>query len=115
MIPPLSLVALWAAQWIKRFPRGADIYVHPETGGRKAAPDHVNIEPMQHPTHTQHSRHATLTGRIEHVLGHSPRTRHEIAAAVGYVGHDVLIAQALAQLVREGHAKRTPTGWESPQ
>jgi hypothetical protein len=70
---------------------------------------------MQHPTHTQHSQHATLTGRIEHALGHSPRTRHEIAVAVGYAGHDVLIAQALAQLVREGHAKRAPTGWQSPR
>jgi hypothetical protein len=70
---------------------------------------------MQHPTHTPHTQHATLSGRIEHVLGHSPRTRQEIAVAVGYAGHDVLIAQALAQLVREGHAKRTPTGWQSPR
>ena len=70
---------------------------------------------MQHPTHTQHIRHATLTGRIETVLGDAPRTRQEIAVAVGYGGHDVLIAQALAQLVREGHARRTPTGWQSPR
>jgi len=70
---------------------------------------------MQHPTPTQHIRHATLTGRIETVLGDAPRTRQEIAAAVGYAGHDVLIAQALAQLVREGHARRAPTGWQSPR
>jgi len=88
--------------------------MHRETAGRKAAPRHVDSESMQHPTHNQHSQRATLTGRIEHVLGHSPCTRQEIAVAVGYAGHDVLIAQALAQLVREGHAKRTPTGWQAP-
>lgn len=87
--------------------------MHLETAGRKATPHLVDSEPMQQSTHTQRTQHATLTGRIEHVLGHSPRTRHEIAVAVGYAGHDVLIAQALAQLVREGHAKRTPTGWQA--
>ena len=87
----------------------------PMPAGRKATAHDVDSQPMQHPTHTQHTQHARLTGRIEHVLGHSPRTRQEIAVAVGYAGHDVLIAQALAQLVREGHAKRTPTGWQSPR
>jgi starvation-inducible outer membrane lipoprotein len=87
----------------------------PMPARRKATAHDVDSEPMQHATHTQHTEHATLTGRIEHVLGDSARTRQEIAVAVGYAGHDVLIAQALAQLVREGHAKRTPTGWQSPR
>jgi hypothetical protein len=57
--------------------------------------------------------HTPLTGRIERVLGHEPRTRDEIAFAVGYVGHDVPIGQALAQLVSNGQAIRTPAGWQA--
>ena len=56
-----------------------------------------------------------LTGRIERVLGHEPRTRDEIALAVGYAGHDVSMGQALAQLVGEGQAIRTPAGWRAPR
>jgi len=56
-----------------------------------------------------------LVGRIERVLGHEPRTRDEIALAVGYAGHDVPIAQALARLVSEGQAIRTPAGWRAPR
>jgi hypothetical protein len=48
------------------------------------------------------TQHPPLTGRIERVLGHAPRTGDEIALAVGYTGHDVPIGQALAQLVSEG-------------
>lgn len=59
-----------------------------------------------------HTPYQSLTGRIEHVLGHSPRTRDEIALAVGYAGHDVPIGQALAQLVSDGQAIRTPAGWQ---
>ena len=65
--------------------------------------------------HTQHAQHTPLTGRIEHVLGHEPRTRDEIALAVGYAGHDVPIGQALAQLVSGGQAVRTPAGWHAPR
>jgi hypothetical protein len=58
--------------------------------------------------------HTPLTGRIERVLGHEPRTRDEIAFAVGYAGHDIPIGQALAQLVSNGHAIKTPAGWQAP-
>ena len=55
-----------------------------------------------------------LTDRIERVLGHAPRTRDEIAVAVGYAGHDVTMKRALAQLVGDGQAIRTPAGWRAP-
>jgi hypothetical protein len=55
-----------------------------------------------------------LIGRIERVLGHEPRTRDEIALAVGYAGRDVSTRQALAQLVSDGQAIRTPAGWRAP-
>jgi hypothetical protein len=55
-----------------------------------------------------------LIARIERVLGHEPRTRAEIALAVGYAGHDLSMAQALALLVSDGHAIRTPAGWRAP-
>jgi len=54
-----------------------------------------------------------LTARIERVLGHEPRTRDEIALAVGYAGHDVPMGHALALLVSDGHAIRTPAGWRA--
>ena len=57
---------------------------------------------------------ASLIVRIERVLGHEPRTRAEIAFAVGYAGHDLSMAQALALLVNDGHAIRTPAGWRAP-
>ena len=55
-----------------------------------------------------------LIGRIERVLGHEPRRRDEIALAVGYAGRDVSMRQALAQLVSDGQAIRTPAGWRAP-
>ena len=54
-----------------------------------------------------------LTTRIARVLGHEPRTRDEIALAVGYAGHDVPMGQALALLVSDGQAIRTPAGWRA--
>jgi hypothetical protein len=54
-----------------------------------------------------------LTGRIERVLGHEPRTRDEIALAVGYAGHDIPMGHALARLVSDGQATRTPAGWRA--
>ncbi len=57
---------------------------------------------------------APLTVRIERVLGHEPRTRAEIALAVGYAGHDLSMGHALALLVSDGHAIRTPAGWRAP-
>jgi hypothetical protein len=54
-----------------------------------------------------------LTDRIQRVLGHEPRTRDEIALAVGYAGHDVTMTTALEQLVGDGQAIRTPAGWRS--
>jgi hypothetical protein len=54
-----------------------------------------------------------LTTRIERVLGHEPRTRAEIALAVGYAGHDVSMSHALARLVSDGQAIRTPAGWRA--
>ncbi len=54
-----------------------------------------------------------LAERIERVLGHAPRTRDEIAVAVGYAGHEVSMRQALAQVVRDGHAVQTPAGWRA--
>jgi hypothetical protein len=56
-----------------------------------------------------------LTTRIERVLGHEPRTREEIANAVGYGGNDLPMGQALALLVSDGQAIRTPSGWRSPR
>ena len=55
----------------------------------------------------------SLTARIERVLGHEPRTRAEIALAVGYAGHDVPMSHALERLVSDGHAIRTPAGWRA--
>jgi hypothetical protein len=55
-----------------------------------------------------------LSDRIEHLLGHEPRTRDEIAFAVGYTGHDVSMTEALAHLVGNGLAIRTPAGWRAP-
>ena len=60
-------------------------------------------------------QYAPLTGRIERVLGHEPRTREEVALAVGYAGHDVPLGQALAQLVSNGQAVHTPAGWLAPR
>ena len=57
----------------------------------------------------------SLTARIQRVLGHEPRTRDEIALAVGYAGHDVSMGQALALLVSDGLAIRTPAGWRAPR
>jgi hypothetical protein len=54
-----------------------------------------------------------LTRRIERVLGHEPRTREEIALAVGYAGHELSMGQALALLVSDGQAVRTPSGWRA--
>ena len=54
---------------------------------------------------------ALLTGRIEHVLGHEPRTRQEIAGAAAYDGHGQVLSDALAQLVSDGQGVRTPAGW----
>ena len=54
-----------------------------------------------------------LTTRIERVLGHEPRTRDEIALAVGFCGHDVPMGRALAMLVSDGQAIRTPSGWRA--
>jgi hypothetical protein len=54
-----------------------------------------------------------LTARIERVLGHEPRTRAEIALAVGYAGQDVPISHALALLVSDGQAIRTAAGWRA--
>ena len=60
----------------------------------------------------EHVQYAPLlTGRIEHVLGHEPRTRHEIAVAAAYDGHGQVLSDALAQLVSDGQAVRTPAGW----
>jgi hypothetical protein len=65
---------------------------------------------MQHMPYTP-----LLTGRIEHVLGHEPRTRQEIAGAARYDGHGQVLSDALAELVAAGHAVRTPAGWhEAP-
>jgi hypothetical protein len=47
------------------------------------------------------------------VLGHEPRTRTEIALAVGYAGHDIPMGHALERLVSDGHAIRTPAGWRA--
>ena len=55
-----------------------------------------------------------LTVRIERVLGHEPRTRAEIAVAVGYSRHDISMGQALALLENDGQAIRTPAGWRAP-
>jgi hypothetical protein len=68
---------------------------------------HVDQNAMPETEHTQ------LTARIERVLGHEPRTRAEIALAVGYAGHDVSMKQALAVLVSDGQAIRTPAGWRA--
>jgi len=57
--------------------------------------------------------HTPLAARIERVLGHEPRTRAEIALAVGYAGHDVPMSHALARLVSDGQAIRTPAGWRA--
>ena len=54
-----------------------------------------------------------LTARIERVLGHEPRTRAEIAHAVGYGGCDVPMGDALERLVSDGRAVRTPAGWRA--
>ncbi|HEY1775134.1 MAG TPA: hypothetical protein VGG41_03140 [Solirubrobacteraceae bacterium] len=56
-----------------------------------------------------------LTARIQRVLGHEPRTRTEIALAVGYAGHEVSasMGQALERLVSDGQAVRTPAGWRA--
>jgi hypothetical protein len=54
-----------------------------------------------------------LTARIERVLGHEPRTRAEIALAVGYAGHDGAMSHALERLVSDGQAIRTPAGWRA--
>lgn len=57
------------------------------------------------------TEHKPLTAQIQRVLGHAPRTRVEIALAVGYAGHDASMRQALELLVAEGRAIRTPAGW----
>jgi hypothetical protein len=60
----------------------------------------------------EHVQYAPLlTGRIEHVLGHEPRTRQEIAVAVAYDGRAQVLSDALAKLVSDGQAVRTPAGW----
>lgn len=63
--------------------------------------------------HTQRTV-TPLTARIARVLGHEPRTREEIAHAVGYSRHDISMGQALALLVSDGQAIRTPSGWRAP-
>jgi hypothetical protein len=63
----------------------------------------------------QHMYMPLLTGRIEHVLGHEPRTRQEIAVSAGYDGHGQVLSDALAELVAAGHAVRTPAGWQAPR
>ena len=65
-------------------------------------------------TQTERTR-TPLTVRIARVLGHEPRTRAEIAVAVGYYGHDVSMGQALAVLESDGQAIRTPSGWRAPR
>jgi hypothetical protein len=57
----------------------------------------------------------SLAGRIERVLGHEPRTRDEIALAVGYIGREVSIRQALDEVVSNGRAIQTPAGWRAPR
>jgi hypothetical protein len=60
----------------------------------------------------EHVQYAPLlTGRIEQVLGHEPRTRQEIAVAVAYDGRGQVLSAALAKLVSDGQAVRTPAGW----
>jgi hypothetical protein len=60
----------------------------------------------------EHVQYAPLlTGRIEHVLGHEPRTRQEIAVAAAYDGCGQVLSDALAKLVSDGQAVRTPAGW----